>query len=310
MPFSFLCPILKRLALLTVICVPAQPVAALDLWPGASLTGTVRLSHFDFGFDTDRFLETDLDLVWQAPPSDGLRFGAAIGVRSLNGFVDAKDNASYRGGLLVSFGQTTLMLGAPWSPLEKLGGPKRFTLGSFGPITQADYLDFALLSNRATGYGVGLYHEADRLSFGLSLRRFNGDFNDGNDAMATLRYQMGQTLVQVVLGALQRDGSATERLASLDVTQELGRLELTGSILDLNRPGLDDFRALRLQAAYQLTDTFAVDAGVMDISGSLDATLYTVNAELNLANGLFLQGGIQKAEGRQSTWKIDTGFRF
>lgn len=297
---------MKRLSAAALLA--ALPIAghAQSLPDGVTFSGFVEAETLLANGDSRTYGITQLDFGYRSatPLSAGIGWGVDLGLDAL--VFEGESYHGLSGGVVLTFGQGELVIGAPRGPMEQLldfpeiGGSRIFGLELF--MLGGNLVKYARLLGESDLLGLRYDH-----SFGatdLSMGYFDGE-GQGLTEVA-LRHQMNNyTFVlgadffnqgdsQIIIGAVLADWGKIDaglKISSVDMGKNTGEIiEAFGS--------------------YQISDRLSATANVMRIQDFIGSTLYGLSANYDITQNFYVRGGLVGFDDSETIYSVSVGAKF
>jgi hypothetical protein len=297
---------MKHLAAAALLAALPAASHAETLPEGVSFSGFVEAETLFLTGESRTYGITQLDFSYRsaAPLSAGIGWGFDLG---LDGLATQGDTArGLSGGVVLTFGQGELVIGAPRGPMEQLldfpeiGGSRVFGLELF--MLGGNLVKYARLLGESDLLGLRYDHNFGATD--VSLGYFDAD-GQGLTEIA-LRHQINNyTFVlgadffnqgdsQIIIGAVLADWGKIDaglKISSVDMGKSTGEIiEAFGS--------------------YDISDRLSATASVVRVQDFIGSTLYGVSANYDVTQNLYVRGGLVGFDDSETIYSLTIGAKF
>jgi hypothetical protein len=287
----------------------ATSAAAQSVDGGFYTNGYAELSYSDgAGTDSETLGVTETTLGYTDPNSG---FGFELGIDAIVGEGDDEAAIYGAGTYQSSFGK--LSLGAPRPALDAylsnvpdVAGLQFLNFGTLGLTKRSLISSSYLLGNE--GVPVGLRYDGTfgATNIGASYHRFD----DADVFNLAGNYQFGQT---TLTGAIEHvsDSGFDETRYFLGVESKFG--QVTAGLLYSGNFVFSDDAAVEAYAKFKPLDQLELTASALNLdTGSGSSTLYGLEADYTLNQGIYLKAGVADdlESGSDTAYNLGLGLRF
>lgn len=297
---------MKRISAAVLLATLPMAAQAQSMPDGVTYSGFVEAETLFSNGNTETYGITQLDFGYRSstPLSAGIGWGFDLGLDALA--FEGETLHAVSGGVVLTFGQGQLVIGAPRGPMEQLldfpniGGSRLFGLELY--VLGNELVKYARLLGESDLLGVRYDH-----SFGatdVSLGYF--DANGQGLTELALRHQMNN--YTFVLGA-DFFNQGNSRIITGAVLADWGKIDAGLKISSIDM-GMDTGEIIEAFGSYEVSDKLSATATVMRVQDFIGSTLYGLSANYDITQNLYVRAGLVGFDDSETLYSLSVGAKF